>query len=209
LPRLNGSRNGDDPDRARIARAIVELVGERGLEAVDAREVCGHANVSRAHFDRCFADLEDCFLSLHDELAADLWERLGPAVAAAAGWHDRIWAAGWAMMRFLHEDPLRARFLLVAVNGAGSAALERRDRLVQRFADLLEENPGRNGSTGRCSRATAEIAAGAVYRMLLTKVEAGAVDRREEFLSELIYMAVVPYLDSQVAEDQLAVQPLH
>lgn len=188
---------------------MVELAGEQGLEAAGAQEVCKRASVSRAHFDRCWADLDDCFLSLHDEVAAEFWARLGPAVAAAAGWHDRIWAAGWATMRFLHEDPLRARFLLVAVNGAGSDALERRDRIVQRLADLLEESPRRNGAAGRRSRATAEIAAGAVYRMLLTKLEAGAVDRREEFLAELIYMAVMPYLDSQAAEDQLAVQPLH
>ncbi|HEU5143285.1 MAG TPA: TetR/AcrR family transcriptional regulator [Solirubrobacterales bacterium] len=206
---LNGSRNGHDPNRARIALAIVELVGESGLDAVDAQEICRRADVSRAHFDRCFADLEDCFLSLHDEVAAEFWERLGPAAAATAGWHDRIWAAGWAMMRFLHEDPARARFLLVAVNGAGTEGLQRRDRIVQRVADLLEEGPRRHGKAGRRSRATAEIAAGATYRMLLTKVEAGAVDRREEFLPELIYVAVMPYLDSQAAEDQLAVQPLH
>ncbi|HYP55220.1 MAG TPA: hypothetical protein VEQ41_02810, partial [Solirubrobacterales bacterium] len=140
-------------------------------------------------------DPAEGFLRAHDEVAADFWGRLWPAYAGAVGWHDRIWAAGFAMMRFLQEDPPRARLLLVAVNGAGREALERRDRIVQRFADLLDEDPRRNGTPGpRRSRATAEIAAGAVYRMLVVKVEAGAIERGEEFLPELIYMAVMPYL---------------
>lgn len=150
------------------------------------------------------------FLRVHDEVAAAFWEHLWPAYAGVIGWHDRVWAAGFAMMRFLRDDPARARLLLVAVNGSGPDALERRDRIVQRFADLLDEDPRRNGTPGpRRSRATAEIAAGAVYRMLVVKMEAGAIERGEEFLSELIYMAVVPYLGNQVAESELAVQSLH
>lgn len=150
------------------------------------------------------------FLRVHDEVAAAFWNHLWPVYAGALGWHDRIWAAGFAMMGFLRDDAQRARLLLVAVNGAGPEALDRRDRIVERFADLLDEDPRRNGTPGpRRSRATAEIAAGAVYRMLVVKVEAGAIERGEEFLSELIYMAVVPYLGTHVAESELAVQPLH
>lgn len=150
------------------------------------------------------------FLRVHDEVADRFWERLWPAYAGAVGWHDRVWAAGFAMMRFLQEDAPRARLLLVAVNGAGRDALERRDRIVQRFADLLDEDARRNGTPGpRRSRATAEIAAAAVYRILVAKVEAGAIERGEEFLPELIYMAVMPYLGSELAESELAVQPLH
>lgn len=156
------------------------------------------------------SDSAQGFLRVHDEVAAAFWEHLWPIYGAGLGWHDRIWAAGFAMMRFLRDDPARARLLLVSVNGAGREALERRDRIVQRFADLLDEDARRNGTPGpRRSRATAEIAAGAVYRMLVAKVEEGAIERGEEFLPELIYMAVVPYLGTTVAESELAVQPLH
>jgi hypothetical protein len=58
------------------------------------------------------------------------------------------------------------------------------------------------------SRCTAEITAGAVYGTMLGKVEAGAIERGEEILPELVYMAVMPYLGARVAEDELAVQPL-
>jgi AcrR family transcriptional regulator len=209
LARLNGSSRGRDPARDRIALAMIDVVGERGFEATQIEAVCERADVSSGHFERCFADLEDCFLSVHDEVAEDFWDCLRPAHAGAVGWHDRIWAAGWAMMRFLREDPLRARFLLVAVNGIGGEAQQRRDRFVQRLADLLEEERSQNGKRGRRSRCTAEIVAGAIHRMVLTKVEAGSIERNEEFLPELVYMAVMPYLGAEAAEDELLVQPLH
>jgi AcrR family transcriptional regulator len=209
LSRLNGTGRGKDPARERIALAMVEMAGSQGIATVSVDSLCARAQVKSSHFDRCFADLEDCFLSLHDELVADLCDRVSAAYEAAASWHDRMWAAGWAAMRFIQENPLRARFLLVAVNGAGSGAQDRRDRIVRRCADLLDGGRGASAKPGPMSRCTAEIAAGAIYGTVLVKLQDGAIERGEEFLPELIYMAVMPYLGSQAAEDELAVQPLH
>lgn len=191
-----------------MAAAAVELIGGNGLPATGAEAICARARVSRRHFDRCFAGMEDCFLSLHDEVTAQLCERVTAAYEGAESWHDRVWAAGWAAMSFLREDPVRARFVLVAVNGAGSGAQARRDRILQRLTDLLDAGREELNRPRTVSRCTAEVAAGAVYGTLLTKIEAGCIDRGEEFLPELIYMAVMPYLGSRTAEDELLVQPL-
>ena len=209
MPRLNDTGRGRDPARERIALAMVEMVAGHGIAAVSVESLCVRAQVHSGHFDRCFADLEDCFLSLHDELMAELCDRLTVAADAATSWHDRIWAAGWAAMHFVQEDPVRARFLLVEVNGAGSGAQGRRDRIVRRCADLLDGGRGESRKPGPMSRCTAEIAAGAIYGMVLAKLQDGALERGEEFLPELIYMAVMPYLGSRTAEDELQVQPLH
>lgn len=187
---------------------MVEMVGSHGFAAVDIETLCERASVGRAHFQRCFADLEDCFLGLHDEAVAELCGRVDSACDGREAWHDRIWAAGLAAMRFFQEDPVRARFLVVAVNGAGNGAQSRRDRIVQRIADLLDRGRGEVGDERPVSRCTAEIAAGAVYGTILTRVEAGSIDRGEEFLPELIYLAVMPYLGARAAEDELLVQPL-
>lgn len=187
---------------------MVEMVAERGFEAVVLEELCERAEVSRVQFDRCFADLEECFLGLHEEELERLCAQVDSAREGRESWHDRVWAAGLAAVRFLQEDPRRARFVVAAVNGAGTGAQGRRDLIVQRIADQLD--PGRGEVEGErpVSRATAEIAAGAVYGTVLAKVEGGAIDRGEEFLPELVYLAVMPYLGSRAAEDELAVQPL-
>lgn len=206
---VNGAGRGRDPARERLAAAIVDLIGNQGFAAVGVDALCERAHVDHRHFTRCFADLEDCFLSVHDEVTADFCQRLTAAHEATSTWHDRIWAAGWAAMRYLQENPVRARFFLVAVNGAGRGAQDRRDRIMQRCADLLDGGRGEVGKRGPVSRCTAEIAAGTIYGTILAKIESGAMERGEEFLPELIYMATMPYLGSRAAEDELAVQPLH
>ena len=59
------------------------------------------------------------------------------------------------------------------------------------------------------TRSTAEMVSGAIYNTIMAKVRDGAIERDEEFLSELVYMAMMPYLGARAAEDELLVQPLH
>jgi len=197
-----------DPARERLVRAMIALAGSYGYAATSVEMICERANARHSHFSRCFAGKEDCFLTVHDEVAAELCARVEAARAGASSWHDRIWAAGWAAMRFLREDPVRARFLLVEVNGAGSGAQSRRDRLLQGVADLLDGGREELEDASKVSRCTAEIVAGAIYGTLLGRLEAGDLERGEDFLNELVYMAVMPYLGHRAAEDELAVQQL-
>lgn len=198
----------DDPARDRIAAAMIAMAGSRGYAETSVELVCERAQTLRSHFDRCFAGKEDCFLSVHDEVATEFCERVLAAYAKASSWHDRIWAAGWAAMRFFEEDAARARFLVVEVNGTGSGAQSRRDRMLQRLADILDSGREELEKPDSVSRCTAEIVAGAIYGTVLARIESGCVERGEDFLPELVYMAVMPYLGSRAAEDELLVQPL-
>ncbi len=187
---------------------MVEMVAGHGFAAVDIEAICERAQVGRAHFDRCFADLEDCFLGIHEEVMDELCVQVEAACRGRRAWHDRVWAAGMAAMRYLQEDPARAQFLVVAVNGVEGGAQGRRDRIVQRIADVLDDGRGEVKGERPMSRCTAEITAGAVYGTIQAKLEAGSIERGEEFLPELIYLATMPYLGASAAEDELLVQPL-
>jgi len=197
-----------DPARERIAEAMVALVATYGYAETTVDQVCERARARRASFERSFAGKEDCFLCVHDELSEELCERVGSAHAAATTWHDSVWAAGWAAIRFMQEDPRRARFLVVETSGAGAGGQNRRDRFQQRLADILDGGRGELEKPGAVSRCTAEIVAGAIYGTVVSKVELGCLERGEDFLAELVYMAVLPYLGSRAAEDELLVQPL-
>jgi AcrR family transcriptional regulator len=203
-----GNGGPADPARARMVAAMVYLAGSRGYAQVTVELICEHARSRRSHFDRCFAGKEDCFLSAHDEAAAEFCDRVVAAYAGASSWHDRVWAAGWAAMRFFQEDPVRARFLVVEVNGNGNGAQARRDRALQRLADILDGGREELEEPGKVSRCTAEIVAGAIYGTVLGHIESGSLERGDDFLPELVYMAVMPYLGSRAAEDELLVQSL-
>lgn len=204
-----GPAVNEDPVRKRVTMAMVELGAEHGLEATTVAMICKRAGVGRPAFDRSFAGKEDCFLRVHDEIAATFCRRIEAAYAGPRAWHDRIWAGAWAAVRFLQEDAMRARFFVVAVNGAGNRAQARRDRVLQRLADMVDAGRAELEEPESVSRCTAEVVAGAIYAAVLTKVRGGAIERGEEFLSELVYMAMTPYLGARAAEDELLVQPLH
>lgn len=204
-----GGTTGKDPVRGRIATAMVELAAEQGLEPTTIAMVCERAAVGRAAFDRNFTGKEDCFLKVHGEIALEFCQRVGVAYGGPRGWHDRIWAGAWAAMRFLQEDATRARFFVVAVNGAGSRAQARRDRVLQGLADMIDAGRAELEEPESVSRSTAEMVSGAIYGTIMIKIRDGAIERGEEFLSELVYMAMMPYLGARAAEDELLVQPLH
>lgn len=188
---------------------MVELTAEQGLESTTIAMVCERAAVDRASFDRSFTGKEDCFLRVHGEIATEFCQRVGAAYAGPRGWHDRIWAGAWAAMRFFQEDAPRARFFVVAVNGAGSRAGARRDRVLQGLVDMIDAGRTELAVPASVSRSTAEMVSGAIYGTIMVKIRDGAVERGEEFLSELVYMAMMPYLGARAAEDELLVEPLH
>jgi AcrR family transcriptional regulator len=204
-----GATIDEDPVRKRIALAMIELTAEHGLDLTTVAMVCERAGVGRAAFDRNFTGKEDCFLKVHGEIALEFCQRAGTAYAGPRAWHDRIWAGAWAAMRFLQEDAVRARFFVVAVNGAGTRAQARRDRVLQGLADMIDAGRGELEEPESVSRSTAEMVSGAIYNTIMAKVRDGAIERDEEFLSELVYMAMMPYLGARAAEDELLVQPLH
>lgn len=187
---------------------MVGLVAEHGLESTTVAMICERAGVGRADFDRSFAGKEDCFLRVHGEIAGEFCQGVGGAFAGPDAWHDRIWAGALAAMRFLRQDAPRARFFVVAVNGAGSRAQARRDRLLHGLADMIDAGRDELEEPGSVSRSTAEMVAGAIYGTIMAKIRDGAIERGEEFLSELVYMATMPYLGARAAEDELLVQPL-
>jgi len=200
---------GEDPVRRRIATAMVELAAEHGLGTTTVAMVCERAGVGRAAFDCHFSGKENCFLEVHGEIALEFCRLVGAAYAGPRAWHDRIWAGAWAAMRFLQEDAVRARFFVVAVNGAGSRAQARRDRVLQGLAGMIDAGRAELEEPEPVSRNTAEMVSGAIYGTIMTKIRDGAIERGEEFLPELVYMAMMPYLGARAAEDELLVQPLH
>lgn len=143
-----------------------------------------------------------------DDAIAELCELARLAFDGGRNWHDGVWAAGAAAMRWLRADPARARTLIEQADGGDAGAIDRRTRVLTGLAELLDGGRGGGERPGAISASTAEIAAAAVYSVLLAKIGAGALERGEEFLPELVYMAVMPYLGSDTAEGELSVQSL-
>ena len=125
--------------RTRPLEAVGRAVAERGYAAATIDDVVRRAGVSKKTFYEHFADKEDCFLAAYEAASEELLARVREAHAGDGDWLERTQAGIVAYLRWLAADPALARVYLVEVAAAGPRALERREALRDRYAELIHE----------------------------------------------------------------------
>ncbi|MBA3263545.1 MAG: TetR/AcrR family transcriptional regulator [Thermoleophilaceae bacterium] len=125
--------------RARLLEAVGRAVAERGYAAATIDDVVRRAGVSKKTFYEHFADKEECFLAAYEAAGEQLLERVREAHANQDDWLERTRAQISAYLRWLAAEPALARVFLIEVAAAGPQALERRERLRDRYAELIRE----------------------------------------------------------------------
>lgn len=128
--------------RTRLLEAIGRAVAERGYAAATIDDVVRRAGVSKATFYEHFSDKQDCFLAAYEAASEELLARVQEAHAGDGDWLERTRAGIAAYLRWLAADPALARVYLVEVAAAGPVALERREALRDRYADLMRARGG-------------------------------------------------------------------
>jgi AcrR family transcriptional regulator len=125
--------------RTRLLEAVGRAVAERGYAAATIDDVVRRAGVSKKTFYEHFADKEDCFLAAYEAASEELLERVREAHAIHDDWLERTRAGVRAYLRWLAAEPALARVFLIEVAAAGPRALERREALRDRYAELIRE----------------------------------------------------------------------
>lgn len=143
--RLPRGSHGLDPglvaasQRTRLLEAVGGAVAERGYAAATIDDIVRRAGVSKKTFYQHFRDKEDCFLAAYESASDELFVRVRDAYAGPAGWLERTRAGILAYLRWLAAEPSLARVFLIEVAAAGPRAAERRERLRDRYAELMHE----------------------------------------------------------------------
>ena len=110
--------------------------------------------MSKATFYEHFGNKEECILALFDR-AAEVVLHAQSEAAAGAGERDavqRMRAGTRAFLSALAEHPEYAQTLLVEIIGAGPKAAERRDQIMQMFADVLDAENAASARRGLIRR---------------------------------------------------------
>jgi AcrR family transcriptional regulator/DNA-binding MarR family transcriptional regulator len=207
--------------RARILAAMVRVVAEEGAGAVTVSRVVQRAGVSRRTFYELFASCEDCFLAVFENTIERARGVVSDAVANASSvvWREQIRVGLGALLEFFDEEPTLGVLLVVDALGAGPRALERRARVLDELAGIVDR--GRDGKAGgnrhRRPLSTASTASSVSSSPLTGEGVVGAVfsvvharmvqhDRRPliELLSPLMGMIVLPYQGRAIAAKELA-----
>ena len=150
--------------RTRLLEAVGRTVAEKGYAATTIEDIVRGAGVSKKTFYEHFSDKLDCFLAAYEVASDELLEHVRGAQDGAGGAHEAAGVAragtlsggpahpgrgtAWlartragihAYLRWLAAEPALARVFLIEIAAAGPEALERRERLRDRYAERMRE----------------------------------------------------------------------
>ncbi len=191
--------------RARLVRALVQIVCEHGVQGLSVAEVVSRAGVSRRTFYEQFSGNEECFLAAFDDSVQRIVARVAPAYEGQRRWQDRVRAGLLALLEFLDEDPCTGRLVFVEALGAGPRALERRTHVLDRLAAAVDEGRVTARAQGMPPPPplAAEGAVGAVCAVLHARLLARESTPLVRSANALMSMIVLPYLGPAATRAEL------
>jgi AcrR family transcriptional regulator len=125
--------------RTRLLDAVGRAVADKGYSGATIDDIVRAAGVSKMTFYQHFRDKEDCFVAAYEAAGEELFERVRAANTRPEGWLERMAAGIRAYLTWLAGDPALARAFLIEVAAAGPRAAECRERVRDRYAELMRE----------------------------------------------------------------------
>jgi AcrR family transcriptional regulator len=181
-----------EPDRsadAAVLEAMLLTTGEKGYGRTTVREVAERARITQDRFHRRFGSKEACFARAYEEAAEHLAAELLEACRDATGWREGFRAGLTELLRFVAEQPLMAKALLLEVRAARGGAWVAHQRQVERLTaafDSVREEPGARPDANPM---TAGFVIGAIEESLCLDLAAGRADGVQLQLNDLTHLA--------------------
>lgn len=126
--------------RARLQRAMIEIVGEQGHDAVTVRGLTRLAGVSTRTFYEHFEGKDDCLLSTYEAVIEQVASQLRPSRFPGLGWKRRLEEAMRALTVEAAHQPKAARLVLVETFAVGPEALERMRSVGEALEGVIQES---------------------------------------------------------------------
>lgn len=172
-----------------ILEAMLLTVGERGYANTTVRDVAERARISQERFHRRFGGKEACYARAYERAAGQLARDLHDACEGAECWRDGFEAALARLLRFVAEQPLTAKALLLEVRAARGEAWVKHQELVERLVAALDGARGEPGARATATPMTTGFVAGAIEETVCIELAAGRGAAVERLLPDLARLA--------------------
>jgi AcrR family transcriptional regulator len=145
--------------RKALQNALLELMVEKGYDAVTVQDVIDRANVGRSTFYAHFQDKDDLFLQGFEILKEQIEEKLnGSPISHTSPWN-------LSLLLFEHVEGQHLLYKALVGNQAGNAAMKQ----VQKFmTGLVKDHLSQNLPAKSSSQITPEILAHFVVSTFLS-----------------------------------------
>jgi AcrR family transcriptional regulator len=194
--------------RERILDAIVDVTSLVGYAAMSVEDIIGTAGVSRRTFYDHFKSKEDAFIAALDAVGTDLVERMRSATANSQDFAGCVRSCLGTFLFFLADEPRYADLLIVEAMAAGPAAIERRNKLLKAFSEMLHAGADKVPDGRRPPALTAETIAGGIYEVVYSRVLEGQARQLPSLLPDLTYSVIQPYIGHAAAQRESAKPPI-
>lgn len=174
-------------------------VGSLGYEAATAQEVASRSGISRDQLQRRFGSKEECFARAYEEAADRLCEDLLEAGRTAANWRLGLRSALAELLRFVAEQPVLARTLLIEVRAARGEAWDKHQQVLERLTAAIDSARQDPDALPAISAMTAGFMAGAIEESIALELGAGRAAGVQRLLPDLSHLVVLNYFGEDEA----------
>lgn len=178
-------RSADDA----VIEAMLLTVGEKGYAKATVREIAERARITQDNFHRRFGSKEACFARAYEEAADRLGTQILEAGRAEPGWREGFRAALAELLRFVAEQPLTAKALLIEVRAARGSAWAVHQEVVERLTAAFDSVRDEPGARPDANPMTAGFVIGAIEEALSLEIAAGRADGAQLLLGDLTRLA--------------------
>lgn len=188
--------------RERILAAVAEAVQAHGFAGMSVQDIVTEAGVSRRTFYEQFKNKDDAFIAAFDEAAGRLISLVRTAFEEESTFEGRVTAGFQTFLEVLSGSPAFARMCIVEVLAAGHEAVDHRNKTLEEFSRVLEENARELLGKDAPPSMIAETIVGGVYELVYRRVARGETGELPALLPDLVESALLPYIGEQKASAQ-------
>ncbi len=190
--------------RSRLLAGAVAAIDELGYPRATVGRMTARGRLSRRTFYQTFANCDECFAAVLEELVVAVAGELAAAGLGGLAWRERVRMGVWTILAFFDREPVLARVCVVQALRAGPLVLERREAVLARLAAVVDEGRSGGARGDGLTPVTAEGVVGAAFAIVYSRLSRGDGEPLTGLLGELMAMIVLPYLGPAVARRERA-----
>ena len=184
--------------RSRLLSGAVAVIDELGYPRATVGRITARARLSRRTFYQMFANRDECFAAVLEDLAAVVGGELAAVGMEGLAWRERVRMGVWGILVCFDREPALARVCVVQAMRAGPQVLQCREEILVRLAAVVDE--GREDARGEgMTPLTAEGLVGAAFAIVYSRLSRSDGEQLAGLLGELMAMIVLPYLGPAAA----------
>ncbi len=185
--------------RSRLLTGAVAVIDELGYPQATVGRITARARLSRRTFYQMFANRDECFAAVLQELVAVIDGEFAAADLEGLPWRERVRMGVWGILACFDREPALARVCVVQALRAGPLVLERREAVLARLAAVVDEGRTEGARGEGCTSLTAESLVGAAFAIVYSRLSRSDGEPLTGLLGELMAMIVLPYLGPAAA----------